>query len=103
MNMDRNTVMGFVLLAGLLFVYLFISTKNSRELESKQQQKADSIARVQHIKDSITRVNDTTANLPVDSGQLAIRGAEQLTEIDNGVFKIFFTSKGGQPKRVELK
>jgi YidC/Oxa1 family membrane protein insertase len=96
-------VIGFVLLAGLLFIYLFISTKNSRELEAKQHQKQDSIARVQHIKDSIARANDTTANLPVDSGQLATRGSEQLTEIDNGVFKIFFTSKGGQPKRVELK
>ena len=46
MNFDRNTVIGFVLLAGLLFVYLFISTKNSRELQAKQQQKQDSVARV---------------------------------------------------------
>lgn len=106
MNMDRNTVIGFVLLALLLFVYLFTSTKNTKELQTQQQQRADSIARVQHIKDSIARAKDTVAavnSTAVDSGQLATRGVEQLTVVENEVVKITFTSKGGQPKQVELK
>jgi YidC/Oxa1 family membrane protein insertase len=103
MNMDRNTVIGFVLLALLLFVYLFISTKNSKEIEVKNKMRADSIARVQRATDSLVKVNDTTANLKLDSGQLAVRGSEALTTIENEVVKITFTSKGGQPRKVELK
>ncbi|WP_242674915.1 membrane protein insertase YidC [Niastella populi] len=103
--MDRNTVIGFVLLALLLFVYLFISTKNSRELQAKQQQKTDSVAQVQRVRDSIRLANDTTAKVTtaVDSNQLATRGVEELTVVENEVVKISFTNKGGQPKQVELK
>lgn len=104
MNMDRNTVIGFVLLALLLFVYLFTSTKNSHELEAKKQHFTDSVARVQkHIQDSIAQIPDTTTSKPIEPGQLATRGVETLTVIENEVFKISFTNKGGQPKQVELK
>jgi len=104
MNMDRNTVIGFVLLALLLFVYLFTSTRNSHELEAKQQHLADSIARVKRVRDSIALANDTTrVDTTVAPGQLATRGVEQLTVIENEVVKISFTNKGGQPKQVELK
>ena len=41
-SMDRNTVIGFVLLAGLLFVYLYLSTQNSKELAYAQQKEKDS-------------------------------------------------------------
>jgi YidC/Oxa1 family membrane protein insertase len=44
MGMDRNSVIGFVLLGVLLFIYLFISTKNSHELEAQRKHEADSIA-----------------------------------------------------------
>jgi YidC/Oxa1 family membrane protein insertase len=102
--MDRNTVIGFVLLALLLFVYLFTSTRNSHELEAKKQHFTDSVARVQkHIQDSIAQIPDTTTNKPVEAGQLATRGVEALTVIENEVVKISFTTKGGQPKQVELK
>jgi YidC/Oxa1 family membrane protein insertase len=104
MNMDRNTVIGFVLLALLLFTYLFISTKNSRELEAKKQHYTDSVARVQkHVTDSIASIPDTNAQRPLDSGQLATRGVEALTVVENEVIKISFSNKGGQPKQVELK
>ncbi len=104
MNFDRNTVIGFVLLALLLFTYLFISTKNSHELEAKKQHYTDSVAQVQnHIKDSFSRIPDTTINQPVQPGELATRGVETLTVIENEVVKISFTNKGGQPKQVELK
>jgi YidC/Oxa1 family membrane protein insertase len=104
MNMDRNTVIGFVLLALLLFGYLFISTKNSHELQAKKQQSDDSLALVKRVRDSIAQANDTTAKFTkVDSGDLATRGVEELTIVENEVVKISFTNKGGQPKTVELK
>ncbi len=63
MNMDRNTVIGFVLLALLLFGYLFISTKNSHELQAKKQKTDDSLALVKRVRDSIALANDTTAKI----------------------------------------
>ena len=33
MGMDRNTIIGFVLLGVLLFTYLFTATKNNQQLE----------------------------------------------------------------------
>ena len=35
--------------------------------------------------------------------QGAINGTEQVVTVENDVFKIAFTNKGGQPKSVELK
>lgn len=106
MNFDRNTVIGIVLLLGLLFTYLYISTTNSRELQHRQQLKADSLARVQHRNDSIAALQDTVKKVTTpDSSaqQLAPAGNEQLTVVENEVLKITFTNKGGQPKKVELK
>lgn len=104
MNMDRNTVIGFVLLALLLFGYLFISTKNSHELQAKKQKSEDSLALVKRVRDSIAQANDTTTKFAkVDSGALATHGVEELTIVENEVVKISFTNKGGQPKTVELK
>src|SRR5689334_23266509 len=105
MNMDRNTVIGFVLLALLLFGYLFISTKNSHELQAKKQKSEDSLALVKRVRDSIALANDTTTKLAttVDSNQVATHGVEELTVLENEVVKISFTNKGGQPKTVELK
>ena len=54
-------MIGFVLLAVLLFIYLFVSTKNSRELQLIQKQQQDSVARVARIKDSVARAADTMA------------------------------------------
>lgn len=108
MNMDRNTVIGFVLLAILLFAYLFISTKNSQELAAAQERKQDSIALVKRKADSIARLADTNKVKPtivIDSNTAGFReiGTEALLTVENEVLKITFTNKGGQPKTVELK
>jgi YidC/Oxa1 family membrane protein insertase len=108
MGMDRNTVIGFVLLAVLLFLYLFISTKNSNELQKQKQVYDDSVARVQATirKDSLThsiQVVDTTVPSTVQGFQRAMYGPEKLETIENDVMRVTFTNKGGQPKSVELK
>jgi len=105
-SMDRNTVIGFVLLAALLFVYLYISTQNSKELQYQQQKEKDSIAFVQRAKDAMAARKDTAAvsQLAVDtSGVLKTTGKEELTVIENEVIKITFSNKGGQPRSVQLK
>src|SRR5882724_8097009 len=109
MKMDRNQVIGFVLLALLLFTYLYISTKNSQELQMKKQREEDSVALVKRRADSIAALNaskDTThkANISInDTGHSVQAQTEALTVIENNVLRITFSNKGGQPKKVELK
>ncbi|MEP6746365.1 MAG: membrane protein insertase YidC [Bacteroidota bacterium] len=105
-SMDKNTVIGFVLLAILLFAYLFISSKNSRELEVQKRRFDDSVAFVKSQaqaintkKDSlkIGGVTDTTMK-----GKL-FNGEEKTLTVENEVLKIVFTNKGAQAKSVQLK
>src|SRR2546423_6147484 len=109
MGMDRNTVIGFVLLAGLLFLYLFLSTKNSQELQKQKQAYEDSVARVQQArkKDSVSPGNQTVIvnSLPdsVQGFQRATLGKEKWDTVENDVMQVVFTNKGGQPKAVILK
>jgi YidC/Oxa1 family membrane protein insertase len=111
MNFDRNTVIGFVVLAVLFFGYFYFINK---EQAATRQKKAieDSIANAQkpkQLRDTIAEkkiaaVNDSIAKV-TSAGQFqkAASGTELLVTIENDVFKIAFSNKGGQPKWVELK
>jgi YidC/Oxa1 family membrane protein insertase len=108
MGMDRNTVIGFVLLGILLFIYLFVSTKNSHELEAQRKRAEDSIAFVKAKQEAEARAKDTvkTVAVGIDTAtgfNKASRGAEQLTTIENEVIRVVFSNKGGQPVAVYLK
>ncbi len=104
--MDRNTVIGFILLAILLFAYLFISTKNSRELEVQKKRYDDSVAAIIAKKEAIAIKKDTSAAMVIkdtsSKGKL-LSGDEKTITVENEVFKIVFTNKGAQPKSVQLK
>jgi YidC/Oxa1 family membrane protein insertase len=105
-SMDRNTVIGFVLLAALLFVYLYLSTQSSKELQYLQQKEKDSLAFVQRARDSMAVRLDTSAVVSKaadSSGILRSAGKEEFTTVENEVIRILFSNKGGQPKSVELK
>ena len=105
MKMDRNQVIGFVLLAILLFIYLYISTKNSQELQLQKQHQEDSIANVKRRLDSVASLKDTTArkSTVVADSIITHNQTEELSVVENDVIRITFTNKGGQPKKVELK
>lgn len=106
--MDRNQVIGFVLLAILLFAYLFISTKNSQELQKQKQIFEDSVARVKTAHAANARNADSVTNKIIISkdttpfGQ-AFSGTERLTTVENDVMSVTFSNHGGQPKAVTLK
>jgi YidC/Oxa1 family membrane protein insertase len=108
MGMDRNTVIGFVLLGLLLFIYLFTATKNSQQLERQKLQQADSLASVKKIQEALHVVQDSV-KVKVASGDSltgfnkAIGGTEKLLVVENNLLKIVFSNKGGQPKEVVLK
>ena len=112
MKFDRNTVIGFVILAGLFFGYFYYTNKDQAEYRKRQ-------AREQAIKDSTTLANAPKVDSAVarrDSIQTdsvnqiakagvfhgAGSGTEQIVYLQNNVFKIAFTTKGARPKYVEL-
>ena len=105
--MDRNTIIGFVLLGLLLFAYLFNSTKNSKEIELQKKMMEDSIARVKAVQESIAKTKDTTTHTmtAIDTAGFnkAINGSEKLLKVENDQMIIVFSNKGGQPKEVQLK
>ncbi len=108
MGMDRNTVIGFVLLGILLFLYLFLSSKNSQELAVQKKIHDDSIALVTAKMNQ--QYNAKQDSLAVQSAvtdtagfKKVLHGNEQLVTVENDLLKIVFTSKGAQAKSVELK
>jgi YidC/Oxa1 family membrane protein insertase len=110
MGMDRNTVIGFVLIGVLLIGMLFFNNRNSEALKAQRQHEADSIAALQPKKDTVLAKQDAKFTDSVRNAKAAqlpaifkTDSAEKLISIENDVLKITFTNKGGQPKAVELK
>ena len=111
MKFDRNTVLGFVILALLFFGYFFFTNKQNAEY---QKEKNEEIALQKHRDDSLARLNKPTDDTLKKINDLAIKnaresnlhgadtGTEQVTRIKTDLFTIAFTNKGGQPKWVEL-
>ena len=109
MNFDRNTVIGFVVLAALFFGYFYYTNKEQATLK-KEQARIDSIANSNKQKpDTLVQKMDAAQADSIgrltNAGdfQTAANGTEQLLEVENDLFTIVFTNKGGQPKWVELK
>lgn len=105
--MDRNTIIGFVLLALLFFGYFFYTREGQLEVEKQRKHVQDSLdrlkpkldtAKVKAAADSVAAQKAAVAGIKQDSA-----GKEQLITVENKVFKITFTNKGGQPKSIELK
>lgn len=107
MGMDRNSVIGFVLLALLFFGYFYYTRQGQVSLEQQRQHIQDSIARLKPKTDTsvIARATKNSGSLLPASGsfQQDSTAKEQLVTLENEVVKITFTNKGGQPKIVELK
>jgi len=113
MNMDRNTVIGIVLLVGLFFLFFWYTNKQQQTLAVEQQRIADSTKKANDARitpeqkaaaytDSLHR--DSLSKLSsAGNFQNAANGAEQLTVVETDVLKAVFSNKGGSLKSVELK
>ena len=117
MKFERNTVIGFILLAILFFGFFWF---NSQE-QSKQQAWQKEQNRIKYVADSTKRAQDSTAQaksrpqqptveqqqVPTASDsagfKLAFKGTEVKEEVNTDLLRIIFTNKGGQPQLVELK
>lgn len=117
MKFDRNTVIGFSLLAILFFLFFYYN--NKQQQESKRQAQIEKAR-----EDSIVKANQRQNGSSVDSNVVrqqqavadsqqkitqagifdkAANGTETITTVENELFKISFSNKGGQPVGVELK
>lgn len=109
MNLDRNSVIGFVLLALLFFGYFFFNSQAQKEHVAQQKRIEDSLAALKpKVDPAAVRIDslraDSSARVAA-AGQFASAslGAEEITVLENNLLKIGFTNKGGQPAYVQLK
>ncbi|MEO7530555.1 MAG: membrane protein insertase YidC [Sediminibacterium sp.] len=113
MKTDKNTVVGFVLLGLLFFIYFWYSNKQQNEARIFQERIKDSTERVRlaNIKpldtiaariDSLKRDSSSRLSSAGDFATAAL-GTEQLVTVENQLMKVTFSNKGAQVKSVELK
>jgi len=121
---DRNSIIGTVLIAIILGVWVYMTTPSSEEL-ARQKRIRDSLALAENTslknteqissvipsKDSISVTNKVPADslLQIQKQNFykdfypVIKGEEKLYTLENNKLKITFTNKGGKIKQVELK
>lgn len=113
--MDRNTVVGFVLIFALLGGYMWFNAPSKEELAA-QKRKEDSIAIAQKLPQVIPSQNTATAsaqvknptadslkNASLGSFKSTISVAESFTVLENDVVKVKLSNHGGSIKSIELK
>ncbi|MEO7394562.1 MAG: membrane protein insertase YidC, partial [Chitinophagaceae bacterium] len=113
MNFDRNTVLGFVILAALFFGYFYFTNKEQSAVQKQKLKDKiynDSIINANRPKqDTVAMFKDSLQNDSIGkvtkAGQFqaGAKGSEELVVVENELIKVTFTTKGGQPKKVELK
>ncbi|CAN5260123.1 membrane protein insertase YidC [soil metagenome] len=107
MGMDRNTVIGFVLIGMLLMGMFYFNNKGNAAFQAEQQRIADSLAKtkpkVDLVKMKLDSLRFDSTRREKAAGSLQQDAAVAETTLENEVIKITFTNKGAQPKTVELK
>ncbi|MEO6358479.1 MAG: membrane protein insertase YidC [Ferruginibacter sp.] len=105
--MDRNTVIGFVLIGMLLMGMFYFNNKGNAAFQAEQQRIADSLAKtkpkVDLAKMKLDSLRFDSTRREKAAGSLQQDSAVTETTLENEVIKITFTNKGAQPKTVELK
>lgn len=118
--MNKNTIIGFVLIGVILIGFSWYNTKIFKEQE-RARFVADSIARVEALKNApkidsaIVALNDSLAAVRAEEGRLmspvykdslleaASKAAEEFYVLENDKIKVVFTSKGAQAYEVQVK
>lgn len=124
--MNKNSIIGFILIAGIMIGYTYWMAPSKEEL-AKQQRKADSIAQVQRknaealakttkILEEASQPASPTSETKQEPSETysdlqskydvfanAALGEEQLYIIENDLVKLEISNKGGYIKTVELK
>jgi YidC/Oxa1 family membrane protein insertase len=103
--MDRNSIIGFVLLLALGAGYIFW---NNHEQQAYREQKyADSVAQAANRKpvtpqQQLATPADTLAKVVDSTLPAAFRGEDKLVNLSNGELNLQFSTKGGYPVQANL-
>lgn len=124
--MNKNSIIGFILIAGIMIGYTYWMAPSEKEL-AKQQREADSIARVQRHNEELRAKSAKTVEQVIQPEELdeeitqatsetysdlkgkyelfanAALGEEELYIVENDLVKLELSNKGGYVKTVELK
>ncbi|MBR5069991.1 MAG: membrane protein insertase YidC [Bacteroidales bacterium] len=127
--MNKNTVIGTLLMCALLFGYMYVSQPTPEQIEA-QRRYNDSIARVNAEKTAASAAESIAADAltedvatPTDSAQIAlldslnnakllqtygalaeaVQGTEQKIVLENDVLRLTLSTKGGQIEEAVLK
>lgn len=97
--MDRNTVIGFALLALLFIGYFYYSRQGQLAVEQQKQHIQDSLNRLKPKVDSTAKLQATNDSLHAQNERISgIRQdtttKEQLITVENKLLKITFSNKG---------
>jgi YidC/Oxa1 family membrane protein insertase len=108
MNTDKNTVIGFVLLAGLFFAYFWFTNKQQNELQAYKKHFDDSVALVKSAAQKAEALKaasivDSTLKTATADSVKADTIKEQFLVMENDLVKVTLTNKGGQVANVLLK
>jgi YidC/Oxa1 family membrane protein insertase len=89
MNTDKNTVIGFILLAGLFFAYFWYNNKQQTELQAYNKRINDSTQLVKSLAEKAAAANNpiiadsaSNAKVLIDSVQ------QQITTLENDLIKV---------------
>ncbi len=112
MKFDRNTILGFTILAILFFGYFIYTNKEqtaNRKKKMAEQAITDSInaaniALNKPKEDSLSKVQDSVTKKE-NAGSFfgASDSTEKTYTLQNELVRVTFTNKGGRPSTVELK
>ena len=111
MGMDKNTVIGFVLIGALLIAMFIINSRSNQAFLTENKRIEDSIAATKPKVDPKVTLIDSVKTDSIQKAKIQLTtgfiteaaNAEHLDTLENNLIKIIFTNKGGQPKIVELK
>ncbi|SBW02449.1 membrane protein insertase YidC [uncultured Dysgonomonas sp.] len=124
--MDKNTIIGFVLIAAVIIGFTLLSRPSAEELaKQKEQYRRDSIeyAQTKEREKELSNLKDTASEVknenPVDDffaapvqeadsvlaamDSLCAQQAEQLITLENSKLKVVFSTKGGKMVSAQLK
>ncbi len=117
--MDKNSVIGFILIALILFGFTFFQSSQQRK-RAEEQARLDSIALAQMPRDTAVAalpsageaaLQEGTATEPANEGAIyadaLLEAARQETpeyiSLENDLLKVEFTTKGAQPASALIK
>lgn len=103
--MDRNSIIGFILIGILIVAYTFYNKPTQEQLDRIQEQR-DSIARVERLAKQQETTNDNAEFSAVGNTTTATQNtqvAESFTTLENDLIKLELSNHGGKIASVELK